>query len=92
MVGESEEAWLSVAQAMIGAEVHGIVVAMHRWGVQVDLSLPGKGFIDPLYIDDSDDYRVGQTVTAIVSSCQERNHVYRLRPLMQTPPTERYRD
>jgi hypothetical protein len=51
-VGEAE-------RALVGTVVDGVVKAVFRWGVIVDLGLSRVGFIDPLYIDDGDRYEVG---------------------------------
>jgi hypothetical protein len=78
-------------QSLIGQQVEGVIVAVFRWGVIVDLGLSRVGLIDALYIDDGDDYQVGGRVESALSSFDENKDKFLLRPLGQTSIIERLR-
>lgn len=72
-----------------GKLVTGVVEAVFRWGVIVNLGLDHVGLIDVLYIEDDDEYVVGQDVTAYLDVFDEKKSKYILRPPGQTPLIER---
>ncbi|MEV6867419.1 S1 RNA-binding domain-containing protein [Streptosporangium subroseum] len=69
--------------------VEGRVEAVFRWGVIVDLGLSRVGLIDALYIDDHDNYSVGDTVAAYLDAFDEQKQKFILRPPDQEPLSER---
>ncbi|GGS63864.1 hypothetical protein AB0E75_24900 [Streptomyces griseoviridis] len=89
---ESEEKYLTDAEkAVVGQTVEGAVEAVFRWGAIINLGLPHVGFVDALYIDDSDQYEVGRTLQVHVSSFDVRQNKFWLRPPGQTPVVDRLR-
>lgn len=76
-------------QPDFGKLITGTVEAVFRWGVIVDISLEHVGLIDVLYIDDGDEYVVGQGVTAYLETFDEKKNKYILRPPGQTPLSAR---
>jgi ribosomal protein S1 len=76
-------------RALIGTLVTGTVEAVFRWGVIVNLGLTHPGYIDPLYIEDTDRYVVGQVVEAYLSSFNASQRKFWLRPPGQIPVAER---
>jgi len=76
-------------RALLGTLVEGTVVAVFQWGVIVDLNLSRVGYIDPLYIDDTDHYEKGDRVSAYLSTFDERMGRFWLRPPGQIPVSER---
>ncbi len=78
-------------RALLGTLVTGTVQAVFRWGVIVDLGLSHVGFIDPLYIDDGEHYEVGQQVRAHLSTFDEQQRKFWLRPPGQVSVAERLR-
>jgi len=89
-MSEDKRAGISDAErALIGNLVTGTVQAVFRWGVIVDLGLSHVGFIDPLYIDDNDHYEVGQQVRSYLTTFDEQQRKFWLRPPNQVPVAER---
>lgn len=78
-------------RALLGTVVTGTVRAVFRWGVIVDLGLSHDGFVDPLYIDDEHHYEPGRQVRAYLSTFDEKQQKFWLRPPGQTPVAERLR-
>ncbi|MCH5671596.1 S1 RNA-binding domain-containing protein [Streptomyces gilvus] len=76
---------------LMGHLVEGEVVAVFRWGVIVDLGLSRDGLIDVLYIDDDDNYEVGDRVSCYLSVFDEMKNKFILRPPGQVPVAERLR-
>jgi predicted RNA-binding protein with RPS1 domain len=79
-------------ERLIGQLVEGVVEAVFRWGVIVELGLSRKGLIDALYIDDGDDYQVGDRVEATLTSLDENKDKILLLPKGQTPVADRLRE
>jgi ribosomal protein S1 len=77
--------------SLVDQLIEGRVEAVFRWGVIVDVSLSRLGLIDALYIDDDDDYEVGQNVSCYLDSFDEQKDKFILRPPGQTPLAERLR-
>ena len=50
---------------LVGSVVEGETTAVFPWGVIVDLGLSRDGLIDVLYIDDDDNYQVGDRVCVL---------------------------
>jgi ribosomal protein S1 len=71
--------------------VEGVVTDVVPFGVVVDLGADHRGFIDPLYIDDDDHYRVGERVANHLIIFDTRKRCYLLRPPHQIPVIERLR-
>lgn len=78
----------SEEQALVGTLMRGAVTAVFPWGVVVDLGDSRAGLIDVLYVDDDDDYQVGQPVSAYLTCINEKLE-YRLRPPGQVPVIDR---
>jgi ribosomal protein S1 len=92
MMSDDKPAGISEAErALIGTFVTGTVEAVFRWGVIVDLHLSHVGFIDPLYIDDDSRYEVGQSVRAYLTTFDEQQGKFWLRPPGQVPIADRLR-
>lgn len=72
-----------------GQPIRGVVRAVFRWGVIVDLGADFVGLIDALYIDDDDSYVTGQTVITHLDRFDDRKLKYILRPPGQVPIIER---
>jgi len=80
-----------VERSLIGSLVEGTVAAVFRWGVVVELGLSHVGFIDALYVDDSDRYEVGDKVSVYLTRFDARQNKFWLLPPGQTPVSERLR-
>lgn len=78
-------------QRLIGEMVDGEIEAVFRWGVIVDLGLSHVGLIDALYVDDGDNYRVGDRVSGYLDCFDEQKEKFILRPPGQVPLAERLR-
>ncbi|MFJ7593461.1 hypothetical protein ACIQZO_40055 [Streptomyces sp. NPDC097617] len=78
-------------QRLIGEMVDGEVEAVFRWGIIVDLRLSRVGLIDALYIDDEDNYQVGDRVSGYLDCFDEQKGKFILRPPDQIPLAERLR-
>lgn len=76
---------------LVGSIVEGEAVAVFRWGVIVDAGLSRVGLIDVLYIDDDDNYQVGDRVSCYLDCFDERKNKFILRPPGQVPLAERLR-
>lgn len=79
-------------QALLGSLVEGKVIAVFRWGVIVDLELSHVGLIDALYIDDGDNYAVGDIVSGYLTDFNEQMEKFWLRPPGQTAISERLKN
>jgi hypothetical protein len=77
-------------RSLIGSVVEGRVLAVFRWGVIVDLGLSHVGLIDALYIDDGDNYAVGEIVSGYLTEFNTRMEKFWIRPIGQVPISERY--
>lgn len=71
--------------------VTGVITRVERFGMFVNIGLDRPGFVDPLYIDDSDSYSPGQEIAVYVMFLDERKGQYILRPVGQTPLLDRLR-
>lgn len=92
-MGDDKRAEISDAErALIGTLVTGTVEAVFRWGVIVDLGLSHVGFIDPLYVDEDSHYEVGQPVRAYLTTFDEQQAKFWLRPPGQMPVADRLRN
>ncbi|MFF1739256.1 S1 RNA-binding domain-containing protein [Streptomyces mirabilis] len=78
-------------QRLIGEMVDGEVEAVFRWGIIVDLGLSRVGLIDALYIDDEDNYQVGDRVSGYLDCFDEQKEKFILRPPDQISLAERLR-
>ncbi|WP_326722942.1 hypothetical protein OHT59_29660 [Streptomyces sp. NBC_00243] len=76
---------------LVGHLVEGEVVAVFHWGVIVDAGLSRVGLIDVLYIDDDDNYEVGDRVSCYLDCFDEMKDKFILRPPGQVPLAERLR-
>ncbi|MEU4337360.1 hypothetical protein AB0F59_22395 [Micromonospora lupini] len=76
-------------RALIGALVDGVVEAVFRWGVIVDLGMSHVGLIDVLYVDDGDRYHVGSRISAYMDGFDEQKRKFILRPPGQVPLVDR---
>ncbi|MGW3292024.1 hypothetical protein ACWDR3_46145 [Streptomyces sp. NPDC001002] len=76
---------------LVGTLVEGEATAVFPWGVIVDLGLSRDGLIDVLYIDDDDNYQVGDHVSCYLSCFDEMKNKFILRPPTQVPLVERLR-
>ncbi|MCL8013805.1 S1 RNA-binding domain-containing protein [Streptomyces sp. AS02] len=76
---------------LVGSVVEGEATAVFRWGVIVDLGLSRDGLIDVLYIDDDDNYQVGDRVSCYLDCFDEKKNKFILRPPGQVPLAERLR-
>lgn len=76
---------------LMGHLVEGEAVAVFPWGVIVDLGLSRDGLIDVLYIDDDDNYQVGDHVSCYLDCFDEMKNKFILRPPGQVPLAERLR-
>ncbi|MDQ0762818.1 S1 RNA-binding domain-containing protein [Streptomyces canus] len=76
---------------LVGSIVEGEATAVFRWGVIVDLGLSRDGLIDVLYIDDDDNYQVGDRVSCYLDCFDEMKNKFILRPPGQVPLAERLR-
>jgi ribosomal protein S1 len=76
---------------LVGSIVAGEATAVFRWGVIVDLGLSRDGLIDVLYIDDDDNYQVGDRVSCYLDCFDEMKNKFILRPPGQVPLAERLR-
>jgi ribosomal protein S1 len=76
---------------LVGSVVEGEATAVFRWGVIVDLGLSRDGLIDVLYIDDDDNYQVGDRVSCYLDDFDEMKNKFILRPPGQVPLAERLR-
>lgn len=74
-----------------GTPVQGTIIRVERFGMLVDIGLEMPGFVDPVYIDDTDSYAAGQTISAYVLFFDERKRQHILRPVGQIPLPERLR-
>lgn len=79
------------AQSLVGELVIGTVVEVHVCGVFVDLGLDHIGHIDPIHIDDTDVYDIGDRVEAYLVGFREHDGQYELRPKGKVPLSERLR-
>jgi hypothetical protein len=77
-------------RALIGTLMQGTVLRVFPWGIVVDLGLGRVGLIDVLYIDDDDEYAVGQAVSGYLTDINDKLE-HRLRPPHQTPVIDRLR-
>ncbi|WP_406270833.1 hypothetical protein OH799_29540 [Nocardia sp. NBC_00881] len=92
-MSEDKQIGISEAeQVLLGTLVEGTVEAVFRWGVIVDLGLSHVGFIDPLYIDDSERHEAGQRVRLYLTTFDEQQQKFWLRPAGQVPIAERLRE
>ncbi|MDH6576004.1 hypothetical protein [Kitasatospora sp. MAP5-34] len=78
-------------QGLIGEIVDGEVEAAFRWGVIVNLGLSRVGLIDALYVDDEDNYQLGDRVSCYLDCFDEQKDKFILRPPSQIPLAERLR-
>lgn len=78
-------------QGIMGKIVTGEIEAVFRWGVIVDLGLSRVGLIDALYVDDGDDYKIGDQVSGYLDCFDEQKDKFILRPPGQVPLAERLR-
>ena len=78
-------------QRLIGEMIDGEVEAVFRWGIIVDLGLSRVGLIDALYIDDEDNYQVGDRVSGYLDCFDEQKEKFILRPPDQISLAERLR-
>lgn len=78
-------------QGLVGELVTGSVKEVHTCGVFVDLGLDHIGHIDPIHIDDTDVYDIGDRVEAYLVGFREHNGQYELRPKGKAPLSERLR-
>ncbi|WP_159049749.1 S1 RNA-binding domain-containing protein [Streptomyces sp. NRRL WC-3618] len=76
---------------LMGTIVEGDVIAVFRWGVIVDLGLSYVGLIDVLYIEDDDNYQVGDRVSCYLDCFDKQKRKFILRPPGQVPLAERLR-
>jgi ribosomal protein S1 len=76
---------------LVGSVVEGEATAVFRWGVIVDLGLSHVGLIDVLYIEDDDNYQVGDRVSCYLEHFDEQKRKFILRPPGQVPLAERLR-
>ncbi|MFJ6082853.1 hypothetical protein ACIQI8_15750 [Streptomyces sp. NPDC092369] len=76
---------------LVGSVAEGEATAVFPWGVIVDLGLSRDGLIDVLYIDDDDNYEVGDRVSCYLSAFDEMKNKFILRPPGQVPVAERLR-
>ncbi|WP_327728408.1 S1 RNA-binding domain-containing protein [Streptomyces sp. NBC_00487] len=76
---------------LVGSIVEGEAIAVFHWGVIVDLGLPYVGLIDVLYIEDDDNYQVGDRVSCYLDAFDEMKNKFILRPPGQVPLVERLR-
>lgn len=76
----------------IGQLVSGRVVAVFQFGVVLDVSLSRLGFIDVVYIDDSDTYSVGDVVDVYLDTIDERKGYFIARPPHQKSVADRLRE
>ncbi|GAB7103410.1 hypothetical protein JCM4814A_17240 [Streptomyces phaeofaciens JCM 4814] len=76
---------------LVGSVVEGEATAVFPWGVIVDLGLSRDGLIDVLYIDDDDNYEVGDRVSCCLDAFDEMKNKFILRPPGQVPLAERLR-
>lgn len=79
-MGESRKCPQAMVQGLIGELVSGTVKAVLPHGVFVDLGLDHIGHIDPMYIEDLDNYQIGDRVRVHLEGFTEHNEEYRLRP------------
>jgi hypothetical protein len=77
--------------SIVGSTVEAKVIAVFRWGVILDLDLSKVGLIDALYIDDGDEYAVGDTVTVMLDDFDEQKDKFIARPPAQIPLADRLR-
>ena len=77
--------------SLVGSIVHGQVEAVFRWGIIVNLGLSRVGLIDALYIDEEDEYRVGDQVECFMDCFDVQKNEFILRPPKQVPLEERLR-
>ncbi|MFJ4788825.1 hypothetical protein [Streptomyces sp. NPDC088794] len=75
----------------MGTLVEGEAIAVFPWGVIVDLGLSWVGLIDVLYIDDDDNYQVGDRVSCYLECFDQQKRKFILRPPGQVPLVERLR-
>lgn len=76
---------------LIGSIVEGDAIAVFHWGVIVDLGLSYVGLIDVLYIEDDDNYQVGDRVSCYLERFDKQKRKFILRPPRQVPLAERLR-
>lgn len=74
-----------------GQLLTGTVLAAFHWGVILDLGLARPGLIDAVYIDDDDEYAVGQEIVVHVDTFDEQKDKFIARPPSQVPLAERLR-
>ncbi|MEU6981294.1 MULTISPECIES: hypothetical protein [unclassified Streptomyces] len=77
---------------LIGSVTEGVIEAVFRWGVIVDLGLSRVGLIDALYIDEASHYLPGELVRCHLDDFDEMKGKFILRPMGQIPLMERLRD
>ncbi|MDQ0933316.1 hypothetical protein [Streptomyces turgidiscabies] len=76
---------------LMGSIIEGDAIAVFNWGVIVDLGLSCVGLIDVLYIDDDDNYQVGDRVACYLECFDKQKRKFILRPPGQVPLAERLR-
>jgi ribosomal protein S1 len=79
-------------QALVGSLVEGEVEAVFTWGVIIDLGMSHVGLIDALYVDDDDDYQVGDRVSVYLDSFDSKKNEFILRPPGQVSVAERLKN
>lgn len=77
--------------SVIGTTVEAKIIAVFHWGVILDLRLSKVGLIDALYVDDDDEYVVGEAVTVILDDFDEQKDKFIARPPKQIPLVDRLR-
>ncbi|WP_215455624.1 hypothetical protein [Streptomyces sp. ATCC 21386] len=80
-----------VEAGLMGSIIEGEAIAVFRWGVIVDLGLSWVGLIDVLYIEDDDNYHVGDQVCCYLECFDEKKRKFILRPPGQVPVAEHLR-
>ena len=77
--------------SIVGTTVEAQVVAVFHWGIILDLGVSKVGLIDALYIDDGDEYVVGESVTVVIDEFDEMKDKFIARPPVQIPLVDRLR-
>jgi hypothetical protein len=77
--------------SIVGATVEAKVIAVFHWGVILDLGLSKMGLIDALYIDDGDEYAVGEAAMVVLDDFDEQKDKFIARPPTQIPLVDRLR-
>ncbi|MFF8100883.1 hypothetical protein ACF07S_14095 [Streptomyces sp. NPDC016640] len=87
----NSERLTEIEALLIGKTIEGEVEAVFRWGVIVNLGLSRVGLIDALYVDDGDNYQVGDRISGHLDSFDEQKDKFIFRPPGQIPLSERLR-